>query len=354
MIIECERCHTKFNLDEGRLKKEGSRARCSVCSNVFTVFPPETGKEQGNITPAKGESEETEALFQEEEIKEEEPEEEKAGEDEISEFDKTLVQEIEESIDEEEEIEPISIDELADLKGEEEGGEEEKGPEIDRAMDRAGKVEEKVAGQIEPVEEEEEIEEEHITPRPVIKKKRKGKVLMIIGLIIIVLAGSLTAVVMFKPEMIPGNIPFISQFKPPAIQQETFDIGNRRLALKDLDGFFVESGKAGRLFVVKGTVINNYPDRRSFIRIKSTILDQTEKPIMSNIVFAGNTFSGEELKKLSLEEIKNMLNVKTGKENKNKDIPPNSSVPFMIVFSSLPENASDFTVEPVSSASAGG
>ena len=42
MIIECERCHTKFNLDENLLKETGSKVRCSICKHVFTAFPPKS------------------------------------------------------------------------------------------------------------------------------------------------------------------------------------------------------------------------------------------------------------------------------------------------------------------------
>ena len=40
MIIECESCHRKFNLDERRLKPTGSRVRCSKCRTLFRAWPP--------------------------------------------------------------------------------------------------------------------------------------------------------------------------------------------------------------------------------------------------------------------------------------------------------------------------
>ena len=41
MIIQCEKCQTKFNLDDSLLKKEGSKVRCSLCTHIFVAFPPE-------------------------------------------------------------------------------------------------------------------------------------------------------------------------------------------------------------------------------------------------------------------------------------------------------------------------
>ena len=39
MVIECKQCGSKFKLDEGLLREEGSKVRCSVCKNVFKVYP---------------------------------------------------------------------------------------------------------------------------------------------------------------------------------------------------------------------------------------------------------------------------------------------------------------------------
>src|SRR4030042_953952 len=39
MIIECKQCGSKFKLDEGLLREEGSKVRCSVCKGVFRAYP---------------------------------------------------------------------------------------------------------------------------------------------------------------------------------------------------------------------------------------------------------------------------------------------------------------------------
>jgi len=39
MIITCEKCYAKFNLDENVLKQTGSKVRCSKCQNIFLVYP---------------------------------------------------------------------------------------------------------------------------------------------------------------------------------------------------------------------------------------------------------------------------------------------------------------------------
>lgn len=45
MIIECEKCRTRFNLDETLVKGSRFQARCSRCRHVFAVQKPSTGEE---------------------------------------------------------------------------------------------------------------------------------------------------------------------------------------------------------------------------------------------------------------------------------------------------------------------
>ena len=40
MIIECKNCSTRFNLNEMRLKPNGSKVRCTKCGNIFIAVPP--------------------------------------------------------------------------------------------------------------------------------------------------------------------------------------------------------------------------------------------------------------------------------------------------------------------------
>ncbi len=354
MIIECEKCHVKYNLDENLLKETGSKVRCSRCKHVFTAFPPER-ELQIEEAPAEG-LEETEESAAEEIFKQEdllsdlekafaEEVEEGVGEEEME-----IGGEVEEIEEEEEEIEAISFDELSQLDSGPIKRAEEEVPDIDEAMDRAAKVEQEITAQ-EEVEREEEVEEveEPVEPRPIVKKRRRSRLWITILLIVLIIAGGGYALVRFKPDFLPESFPL---FKRPLSKDQAFDMGNKRLSFKELNGSFVNSKKAGRLFVVKGLVTNMYPDKRSFIRIRSNILDSKGKAVKSKIVYAGNPISDKELLSLSMEEVDNRLRDKFGKNKMNTNIPPNSSIPLMIVFGNLPQDMSEFEVEPISSSPA--
>ena len=356
MIIECEKCHAKFNLDENLLKETGSKVRCSRCKHVFTAFPPER-ELQIEEAPAE-ELEETEELAAEEIFKQE---------DLLSDLEKTFAQEVEEEVEiskeeeeveiseEKEEIEAISFDELSQLDSGPIKRAEAERLDTDEAMDRAARVEQEITAQKE-LEREEEIEEkieeveEPVRPRPIIKKGGRSRLWITILLIVLIIIGAGAALMVFKPGFLPESFPL---FKRPLSKDQAFDMGNKRLSFKDLNGSFVNSKKAGKLFVVKGLVTNMYPDKRSFIRIRSNILDSKGKAVKSKIVYAGNPISDKELLSLSMEEVDNWLRDKFGKNKMNTNIPPNSSIPLMIVFGNLPQDLSEFEVEAISSSPAG-
>jgi len=334
MIIACEECQTKFNLEEGLLKETGSKVRCSNCKHVFTAFPL---KEEPQIEEAPTEKMGETAVIQPEEVPKEE--------DQVSDFADSISEEIEEELSKEEEgLEPISFEELSQLDSD---VIKKKAEEAE--IDKEARVEEEISA---PEELEREEVEELFKPEPVIKKGRRADIWpwITISVVILLLAGAAFALFKFKPDLLSEYIPF---FKRPLSKEQAFDMGNRRLAFSDLNGTFVDSEKAAKLFVVKGLVTNNYPDRRSFIRIKSNILDSKGTVVKSKIVFAGNPISDKEILSLSTEEIDNRLKDKLGKDKMNINIQPDSSIPFMIIFSDLPEDMSEFTVEAISSSPAG-
>ena len=59
MIITCEKCSTRFNLDDSLLQKDGSKVRCSVCKNIFMAYS-EPGEDDAALIAPSGLSLETE------------------------------------------------------------------------------------------------------------------------------------------------------------------------------------------------------------------------------------------------------------------------------------------------------
>ena len=139
------------------------------------------------------------------------------------------------------------------------------------------------------------------------------------------------------------NIPFITQaFKPaPPPVTAIGPIPNDA----STNGRFVTNATAGRLFIVTGKVDN--PDKVAYsqIRIKGTLLTKGNKKAATQIIYCGNVIAEKTLKSGNISDITRQLNVKEGMQGNNLNIKPGQSVRFMLVFSSLPENLTNFTVE---------
>jgi predicted Zn finger-like uncharacterized protein len=341
MIIECEKCHTKFRLDDKLLKGTGSKVRCSVCNYKFIVYPEKVEKEVSEEA-AVGPQEEAASNLDKTLVADAIEEVGKAPSEEVSDFDQTLV----ETSPLEDEIEPVSFEDISQIDS---GVIRAEAPDIERAMERATKVEEEIIAKEEREKaEEEKRPQEPVPPKPKVKKGRRPGLLLIVLIVILLLMGAASALIFFMPELLPESMSFLK--KPTG--EQTLDMGNKRLSFNNLEGSFFDSSTAGKLFIVTGSVSNNYSDKRNFIRVRSNILDSKGKVVMSKIVYAGNPISNNDLQTQSMEEINKRLMNRAGRNNINTNIAPNASVPFMIVFDNLPKDVSEFTVEAISSSPA--
>ena len=305
MIVQCKSCASKYNLDEGLLKSGGSKVRCSVCKNVFIAYPPE-------------------------EVLIEEPATDMILEEGLA--------------------ETLSLDSRTDFE-EEEGrppnaaGESNFDLAFEEAMDEADVRKAVPSDEIPDIEEEAEEELEDTEPPVPRIKTGRSRTLPIILLILLLILGGAAAVFYFAPDLIPDSIPFLQ----PSKKQEAMDPGVARLSFKAVTGSFIQSQKAGQLFVNKGMVTNNYPKPRSFILLKGTILDDKGKVVKIKMAYAGNTFAEKQIKTTSIEGLNQGLKTRAGRSRMNLNLQPGATIPFMIIIDQLPENVSEFTVEAVSS-----
>ena len=336
MIVECEKCKSKFNFDQALIKEEGSKVRCSRCKNIFIVYPPqpESEEDQTLIQNIEEELEETVALDSPPAFTQEGEEGFLPDDKAPSDFDQAFHQAIEqaEGFDEEEEVEPFAeevpeIEETPILaekgkKGPTEGGEKKKGKK-EKAKKKA----------------------KDISPEK--KTDRSSKRLLIILLVVFFLIIFLGVVYFFLPHYLPG---FLSSQKPVPAETLT-DKGVKNLSFKAVSGSFVPSEAAGPRFVIKGKITNNYPDPRSYILIKAEMLDEKGNVIQRKLSYSGNVFTENEIKEMPMTEIDQILKNRMGRNKMNVNIGPEADVPFMVIFENLPQNLSEFSVEAISSSS---
>lgn len=189
------------------------------------------------------------------------------------------------------------------------------------------------------------------TPGSRRRKKRKsiaGAPVLILLLIFLLVIGAYIASVMtgYKiPYLSDIKIPFIEQHlkKSPSRESEARPVPNQ----KSVNGRFVTNASAGTLFVITGKVENPSNIPYNHIEIKGALITKGKKEAKTKNAYCGNIITEDMLKTGNISDINKLLTIKTGAHNTNMDVKPGASVPFMIVFSDLPEKLQNFTVKVV-------
>jgi hypothetical protein len=116
------------------------------------------------------------------------------------------------------------------------------------------------------------------------------------------------------------------------------------IALKGVTASYTVNSTAGELFVVRGEAVNNYKKPRASIQVKVTLLGPGGVNLVSKSVYCGNSLTNEQLATLPLEKIEEIMNNQFGDSLANLGIKPEASIPFVIVVSPLPKEATDYSV----------
>jgi hypothetical protein len=126
---------------------------------------------------------------------------------------------------------------------------------------------------------------------------------------------------------------------------------NLKLNTYDINSKFIENANLGKLFVISGQVKNNYPENRGMIRLVGKIFSAGKVLVHEEKVYCGNIMSDLELANLEWDKIKARLSNRLGDNRSNVKIAPGKSIPFMVVFSGLPDELEEFTIEVAGSTS---
>jgi len=143
------------------------------------------------------------------------------------------------------------------------------------------------------------------------------------------------------------EIPFLSDYLNPKVQ----DPGNLKMTTHEINAKFVDNASVGKLFVISGKVKNGYDDNRGMITLQGNIFSTGKVPVQKEKVYCGNIMSDLELANLEWDKIKARMVNRLGDNRSNVKIEPASSIPFMVVFSGLPDDLEEYTIEVTGSTS---
>ncbi|MBC2694214.1 MAG: DUF3426 domain-containing protein [Desulfobacteraceae bacterium] len=401
MIITCNECDTRFNIDENFLKQTGSKVRCSKCKNVFLAYPSSLSEEPDKSSEVETELEAvitdeeiescvqfkaekelegielaTDEAFEEKTKVEEKPEEvgfelELEIEPEIDETQDEIEVELElesgdktdNEISAKEEQEGIEPEEIEIAKETETKIEESKQEDIDRDQDKApGKY---TAEKIEDEEEssktfnmgvmpdEQEAEKtiepidkakkgaltEKSKPTKVAANKRISMPVLLLLLAALLISGAYGTYVLL--DSVGINIPFVSDLLKPEVQ----DAENLKIYTSDVNNKFVENSKIGKLLVITGKAKNGYSVAHSYISITGKLYTKGKILSKTKTVYCGTILSELELLNMDINAINNRLSNRFGDNKSNFKVKADTIIQFMVVFTDLPKNLDEFTVE---------
>ena len=107
---------------------------------------------------------------------------------------------------------------------------------------------------------------------------------------------------------------------------------------------FYENKNAGQILVITGSVQNTYHHARRRIRISGELLTPGKKVLKKETVYCGNMVDKADLENEKLGKIKKQLQNPAGDKNQNENVQPMAQLPFMVIFSKLPDNIGEFRV----------
>ncbi len=189
------------------------------------------------------------------------------------------------------------------------------------------------------LEEEEDNEEDVDTPVTP-SKKGMNKPLLVILIIVLIGAGGYGLYTLLDSMG-------VHLASPPTHKVQ--DPGNLKITPFDINSKFVDNNKIGKLFVITGKVKNEYPTNRGAIQVIGKLYTKDKKMAKAETVFCGNMLSDIDQSNLDAAAIQQRLQNHMGDNHVNVQVKPGDAIPFMIVFTNLPENLDEFTLEVVAS-----
>lgn len=315
MIVECEECQAKFKLDDAKVPEKGIKVRCSKCKHVFVVQKPAPPVEEPVVPPQEPE----EAVGTDDSPA---PPVEEPSMDEG-------VKEDEFQIDDSE-AESFIADQGTTGTGEPESEAEATEETTEETFESTIKID--LSDQQEmPFDDDEAFPEEGV-PQEVPMKRAMGTPVLIAIIVLAVIGLAVAAYFFVLPN-----------FMGPPVTPTS------NLTTTDLDGYFEQNVQIPKIFVIKGSLINESKKARRFIQVKGILYDKNGKPVKVQLAYCGNLIPKKDLKTKAPKLIQKAMMKKSGTRGANNLVKPGASIPFMVVFFYLPKEMAEYSVEVVTS-----
>jgi pilus assembly protein FimV len=181
-------------------------------------------------------------------------------------------------------------------------------------------------------------------PRPVKAKNGASKSLIVVLILVLLGAGGYLG----YDYVIKNNIqiPYLSDYINPQAKDPT---GTLNLSTMDITSKFIENENAGRLFIITGKVRNGYTGTRGQVMLRGKLFSKGKVLVKTENTYAGVTLTDHELATLPVQEIESRLNAVPKPQDIGTLLRAGQTLPFLVVFSNLPDDLDEFVIEAVGS-----
>jgi predicted Zn finger-like uncharacterized protein len=336
MIIQCDKCGAKYNVDDAKVRPGETKVRCSQCQFVFTIPHPLTLNEE-EIFGAT---------------------EQKAEDEFIKEWAKEFTPH---TPSEPRRPAPPAPDEGPPPKAFVPPTNElpkeftpKPPPEPRRPAPEAGlppkafvPPDSEAALFAEEPSPEEEVLPFKISPvnEALTKKERKVSSTFVLTMLLLLIV---TGALYYWSKM--GRSVFAFEYIYEKIYTFMEGKKDQKLFLLYLKGseYTLEGGK---VFVIQGKVANRSQQDKKIVKLKGSLFDKTGKVVATSTGFCGITIMDEEVKNSAYNSLKSSFGFLA--VGQARPVPSQQSSPFTIIFFSPPEGASQYQIEIVEAAETG-
>lgn len=175
-------------------------------------------------------------------------------------------------------------------------------------------------------------------PLPDMPVKGRGRLGKILGVLLLVLVCAGGGYGYFKY--------FASTPASPPTEQELAK-KVELLTMRNVRQYYVDNEKIGKVFVIEGKVVNEFPDPKELVSVEAAIYDKDKKALATKKQLGGVQLSLFQLQVLSEKEMESFLNNKVEILTNNTNVPRGGEVPFMVLFYAPPEGIAEFGVRIV-------
>lgn len=179
---------------------------------------------------------------------------------------------------------------------------------------------------------------------PAPKKSLIGLPVLLMLILFLLASGSYLAATFlgYKIPFLPDiRIPFIQQYLPDKTA-EPVSFLEPVPDQKSVTGRFLTNDSAGELFIITGKIENPAQVSYRDIQVKGTLFQKDKKPVVSQVAFCGNIIPENTLKTALVKDLISQLETPP---DINDSVMPQATIPFMLIFSDLPRDLENFTVE---------